>query len=219
MSAQRPRRARRARRWSAQGFTLVELLVTLAVLGLLLVLLSGALRLGARVWESAVAHSDDTNRMEATLSYLRRAIATTVPPSAASPAPLAAGLVGGADWLEFVAPAPRHMAVGGNVRTTLTLVRTAAARALTAVWLPAHPRSSDAAADWRREVLLADGLTGLEVAYLDAGHDDAIAEWHDSWTESTRLPAAIRLRVTLADRTTWPDLVVALRHSPLEEPR
>ncbi|MGH6912899.1 MAG: PulJ/GspJ family protein, partial [Geminicoccales bacterium] len=63
----------------AHGFTLLELLVAITLLGVLMAALFGALRLGARVWETGTARQDASARIQIVHNLLRRELAQTVP--------------------------------------------------------------------------------------------------------------------------------------------
>ena len=54
---------------------MLELLVALTILALLVTLLSGGLRFGARVWEARLGSSDELSAMEAAQGLMRRIIA------------------------------------------------------------------------------------------------------------------------------------------------
>ena len=57
-----------------RGFTLVELLVVLALLGLVSVALIGALRFGLRAWDTGERRVEQLNRVQAVQAFLRRRI-------------------------------------------------------------------------------------------------------------------------------------------------
>ena len=54
-----------------RGFTLLELLISMSLLGLLMLGLFGGLRLGARVWEAGDQQSADRIRVEAVQRFIR----------------------------------------------------------------------------------------------------------------------------------------------------
>ena len=56
------------------GFTLVELLVSIALLGLISVAMAGSLRFGARVWDTGADRGEWLNRAEITQNFLRQHI-------------------------------------------------------------------------------------------------------------------------------------------------
>jgi len=76
----------RSRRWDpgrAGGFTLLELLIAMTILGVVVVLLFGGLRIGVRAWEKGEAGIEDNQRQRVVLDLMRRQIvsARVVPPS------------------------------------------------------------------------------------------------------------------------------------------
>jgi general secretion pathway protein J len=92
------------------GFTLVELLVAMTLLGLIFVALFGGLRFGTRVWETGNAQSERIAEVEIAQSLLRRLLRQAFVPDAAE----GVGTVRGeADRLAFTAPAPSRFLLGG----------------------------------------------------------------------------------------------------------
>ena len=76
---------RRARQAAAHGFTLLELLAAIMLLGLLMAVLFGGLRLGARVWETADARLDASTRIQIVQDFVRQRLAETLPLEALAP--------------------------------------------------------------------------------------------------------------------------------------
>ena len=60
---------------AGQGFTLLELLVAITLLGLLMAALLGGLRLGARVWETGEDRLDASARIQVVQDFLRQRLA------------------------------------------------------------------------------------------------------------------------------------------------
>ena len=100
---------------SARGFTLLELLVAITLLGVLMAALFGALRLGARVWETGEARLDDSARVQVVQDFLRRRLGQTMPLTEVTDDPHAAGellFAGEPDRLRFVGLLPEHLGAG-----------------------------------------------------------------------------------------------------------
>lgn len=60
----------------SSGFTLLELMISLTIMGLILVLVFGALRIGARAWEKGERDVETHQRQRVVLDNLRRQIAS-----------------------------------------------------------------------------------------------------------------------------------------------
>ena len=57
-----------------RGFTLIEILIAMTLLGLLMAMLSGGLRLGTRAWEASDTRSAELARLEAVQGFIRRSL-------------------------------------------------------------------------------------------------------------------------------------------------
>jgi prepilin-type N-terminal cleavage/methylation domain-containing protein len=182
------------------GFTLLELLVVLAVFGFILAVLGSGVRFASRAVQSAdrqrVAH-DDLDPVQATI----RALIGD-----------ARAIEGSSDEIKFVGPMPEALGLRGSFDISLML----SDDRLVARWRP-HRVKDDAARDdadddppgTHGEAELAHGITDLSFAYYVAGSDGKIG-WHSTAPKRSG-PRLVRLDVTLTagDRLRWPDLVVA----------
>jgi len=187
------------------GFTLVEMLVVLTLLGLLLAGLSGVIGFGGRALDRTVAAGTDSQRMESVHRFLRGAL-SAAGEGAYGDAP---ALQGDADSLSVVTALPPHLATGGRAQLAVRVARDdAGGTALEAAWRPDLPRPSQkipAVAS-----TLADGLASARLAYFGRDAADAAPAWHDAWPAADRLPDLVRLTVVAGDGRPWPDLIVAL---------
>ena len=212
------------------GFTLVELLVSIALLGLISVAMAGSLRFGARVWDTGAARGEWLNRAEITQNFLRQHIgqaaaprprdSRAVAPEALAEAPDAFAdepeqtFGGASDRLRFTAPAPVQAGVGGFSRFELFLSDEGEGSDLVLSIRLGEVGESDAAAPETSDArVLIEGIEAAAFRYYGALEEDREADWHDEWTEPDRLPALVALRVTFpdGDRRVWPELVIALR--------
>ena len=171
----------------SRGFTLLELLVAMLLLGLLTLPLFGSLRLGARTWSAAEAGAARVERLMAGQEALRRQIATALPRRDDAP------FEGTARTLSFAG----HMPMAGVPGWAMVRLRHDGGRLLLA-WQPLYPDGSrgDSA-----ETPLLDDVADVAFSYLgDEG-------WRSEWS-GRDLPALVRLEASFTDGARWPPFVV-----------
>ncbi len=207
------------------GFTLLELLVALSVLAVLMVLMFGGLRFGARVWESGDSALRGLADLQTAANFIRRRIAQSVPRSAqpglAEPegALAASGFRGAPDALELTTLAPSRLMPGGLYDIALGLDGggRGGGQRLSVWWRPIGraaggerpPIDQD---ERTRQVVLLEGIADLRLRYFGQGDDvNETPQWHDRWEGMLAPPILVSVRVEFppGDRRVWPELVVA----------
>jgi general secretion pathway protein J len=206
-----------ARHARQHGFTLLELLVAITLLGVLMAALFGALRLGARVWETGAARLDATARVQVVQDFLRQQLGQTVPLTEITDDPGASGVLlfaGASDGLRFVSLLPEHLGAGASL---MELALRQPARAgepgdLVLRMRPLDPSSDGPVPAEIEERVLIERIASLEVAYFGAGRADAAPVWWQEWQDQRSLPALVRMRVGFpqGDGRRWPELIVGL---------
>lgn len=203
------------------GFTLLELLVAITLLGLLMAALFGGLRLGARVWETSETRLDAAARIQVVQDFVRQRLATALPLEAPLPEegdgyrPL---FLGEADAARFATLMPEHLGTG------VALMELALSESdeeeggtdLVLRWRPFEPypgtaEDLQAVPDVApEERVLLERVEALELAYFGALGPDEPPDWWQAWQGQIELPQLVSLRVRFAegDPRRWPELVV-----------
>ncbi|MGH6943464.1 MAG: prepilin-type N-terminal cleavage/methylation domain-containing protein [Geminicoccaceae bacterium] len=198
-------------RAAQRGFTLLELLVAITLLGLLMAALFGGLRLGARIWETSVTRLDASSRVQIVQGFLRQRLAEMLPVSVVveESGREAPWLRGAPDSLRFASLLPEHLGSGvylmelalddaGDVEKTRNLVLR---------WRPFEPRAQTGAPAHER--VLLERVSAIELAYFGALDPRAMPVWSRDW-QGQSAPRLIRLqvRVPAGDIRSWPELIV-----------
>lgn len=195
------------------GFTLLELLVSMTLLGLILALLFGGLRTGNRVWESSNSRTDAVARIQTVHGFLRAQVSALTPLAAAAEAggePKAA-FEGERERLRFVAMLPSHFGVGGFQTIEVRAIEREGARDLGLAWWPYLPgENAPAEPDEDSSAVLLEDVGEVAFAYFGAEGEDAEPAWTERWLDQPAPPELVRLSVTFPDGDPryWPDLVI-----------
>ena len=182
------------------GFTLLEIVVALVVLGILLVTLSRGTQFGLAAFDRQDRMINVGGRLEAVDRTLRRLIVQLDPGTATD----GDTVVGTRHVLVFRSRLP----MGGTAGEAGTLADLRVSvdddHHLVLAWLPhRHVKVANAAPTPHREILLDD----VDAINLDYWGDNA---WHAQWKEVAP-PALIRIRIVFPenDGRRWPDIVEA----------
>lgn len=220
----------------APGFTLVELLIALAMVGLVTLLLFSALRIGARAWDAVDLVAERTGALRLARDFVHRALlqarATTLVFDGAS----VSVFRGDGESLELVGPLAERVGVPGLYVLRLALEEVGDGRDLILTRWLIHPevlegtdeipaweplgegtgstRSSvpldqDAAAGAYGRTRLLEAVDTFAIQYFGSLDGEAEPEWQDEWLNQSALPLLVRIRLTTVDQS-WPDLLVSI---------
>ena len=198
------------------GFTLIEMLVAIALLAMLAALLAAGLRT-ARLAVAFVAQSNAAMPVQAAQAYLRSALeqARTVPRAGSANQELT--FLGSANAMIFTTShAPRGQ-YDGLYRVEISLERSADRRAgldLVVIQSLARPPMSDAQAPpaVRRRARLLDNIQSADFSYFGGVDEANRPQWRNGFADLDKLPrlVAIDVRFADADPRTWHPLIVPL---------
>ena len=209
-------------RLRTRGFTLLELLVALTLLGLMSAVLFGSLNLAGRSWEAGEAKSEATSGMRLAGGYLRTQLASQHPQRMRRIPEFPLLFAGEREELRYTASLPGRVGLGGIWYHRLTLAPGIASGKSALVIERVIPNYNATTmpdfADAERSVL-ADDIKELKLGYfgrdVDLGPEqDSTPTWRDRWDNPHSLPLLIRIDITPARGPAWPTLVVAPREAP-----
>jgi general secretion pathway protein J len=190
------------------GFTLLETLVVVAVLGFLLVGLAQGVRAGLTMWDAQSRRVGDTAELDAAARVLRALLSGIAASSSAGLAggASAASVKGTPESLDFIGDLPTGLGTTQRANITLMLSR----GRLILRWSPHRHELSSAPAPEPTETELVRNVDHLEIAYWGVSSPDRTPGWLAQW-DGPGVPALIRVRLGLGhgDRRRFPDLIAA----------
>jgi general secretion pathway protein J len=213
------------------GFTLLELLVAMTVLGVLTGLLASGLSFGTRIWERERGQLDVATELQLVQDVLRRlltqALPLSTPPERGRTAEPEPTFVGSEDSVEFLGPPPAQVLAGGVYAYRVVARTEADGVRLVLEWRLRPPQAGttrvrvtnaeleeqDQLAT-QHEVVLLKALNSAEFSFFGAGEEQGSSPtWRNNWRSSTKSPQLVRLKIGFrpGDPRIWPDLLVAPR--------
>ena len=230
------RRGMTSGRRSGAGFTLMELIIALAMVGLITLLLFSGLRIGSRTWEGLDAVAARTDDLRLADGFLSRTLAQARPATVVYDGEQRQVFAGDAERIDFAAPLSQHVGVPGIYILRLALEGSGERRELVLtrwlihpeIWegdseippweplddvdgsgLDGIPLDADAAGGAFGRTLLLDGVSGLQIDYFGALEGDLEPDWHEEWLDQRAMPLLVRIHLDTPDQS-WPDIIVSL---------
>lgn len=196
------------------GFTLLELLIGLALLGFIMALLFGGFRLAVDSWDAVETHAQRTADDHATLAFVRRVLGSAQPLRLARLPEQPLAFAGQPDRVVLVAPlteqvGPRTIALAIDRQTGEGSATSPALRLVLREGPPPYAAGDllDPLAAVGDRTLIGD-LQDADFAFFGAARPGEPARWHAVWGNAAQLPALIRMRLTRREGDPV-DLVVA----------
>ena len=197
---------RRRCRAVARGFTLVELLVAMALAGLVLLALFGGMAIAVRGVAQLASGSERVDERRQLALWLRREIEVALPPDR-----------GGLVRLPFVgeAAALRFLTIDAAGATEVSLALEAAYDGTSGRLVLAR-RPLDGGLPAR--VVLARDLASLRFSYWGRHAEAEDARWADSWSDPREVPVLVRVAITRPGAEEALPIVVRLRAADSRAP-
>lgn len=187
---------------AARGFTLLEVLVSVALISAIFIIVASALQFSVRAWRISDTSITALQDVAFAQSLMRRAVKGAYPR-------LAAGgdieFTGDVNGVRFVGETPNALNAPARAYIEISAMEEESGFNITIAF---RPEFTDGPV---REVLI-DALSGVSFSYLPRRENNGPEpEWTDAWTGQSRLPALIKVEATFhdGDRRQWPPLIIA----------
>lgn len=203
------------RRRGDAGFTLLELLVALTLLGLVLAVIFGELRFTARAWDAADAKLDRNGELLSVHSFVRQRLQQVHEPQLEGEPDSPERPVifdGDSRAMAFLATMPANVSEGGFYRISLSSQIDDKGNNLFISWRPFAEDGTPTVVDTHENSrVLLRGVREVRFSYFGKTSETTAPQWWDIWPLRDAAPSLIRLDVAFEDDDprVWPALVVA----------
>ena len=196
----------------ARGFTLVEMVVALTILGTMLILLYSGLTFALRSWDASDVNGQRTMDRRIGENFLRREVSELFPMRWKDPVTLKLAFEGDSTHLRFVSARPAGIAMGGLSLVSIDVEEDARNRRerhlVMRRAMPDDEQKDFVPLDKAEATILIPDVDSIELSYFGAENDFAEPKWVDDWKYASRIPQMIRLRVKTAEGVQLPDMVM-----------
>lgn len=202
----------------SRGFTLIEVLIGSTLLAMMMLLLTGSLRIGAESWNIGEERMAKASRLTIVLHFLRTHISSLLPVAGTMKNGQIEPAFHGSDvLLHYVAPLPEQVQRGGLYHFELYLAKQGKSHDLR---MKISPYSMNPDRQNQVEpidnVPIVENVKTFKISYLPRSNMNSsgglpgstTTQWVSEW-QQPQLPALIQLDIEPEDEEPWPTLFIA----------
>ena len=209
ISTNAARHARVARRRPGeQGVTMIELLLSLAILVVLTGFVAGGLSMGRRAFD-ADRINEIASETDAAIQVISSTVGSALPVRVDTPNQSeVVAFDGRQEGISFVGLSEGRSLLGGPHKISL---RRSGSDIVVNVRSPVEEKTQTAE-PLPREVVVLQGVRELRFGYFGRTKSSAAPGWQTDWSGSERLPDLVSIRIDFEDeRRNEPSVIVAIR--------
>jgi general secretion pathway protein J len=196
------------------GFTLVEIVIAMVLLGAMMLLLYSGLAFSLRSWNAGDANGRRVADWRITENFLRREVSEVFPLRWKDANFVKFAFEGERGHVRFVSSRAAGVTLGGLSLVGIELEPGADLRAPRNLVMRRAMATDDVndfgpLGDGQKSILLT-GVDGVEFAYFGSENDFTEPAWTDAWKFSARMPQMVRMRVKAAGGEALPEVVMKI---------
>lgn len=185
------------------GFTLLEVLVAMALFSLILVLLGGLLYTTSRNLSASEQRFSANDVQRLATEAFRRQLEQSIPLTVESPNGARVAFSGSKTRMRFISALPVHTDINSQYVVTLESGRNGNSRsALFLHYEPLTPATDFVApsgGEREKSVVLFEHVSGVEFSYFGSAEDGIKPRWHARWPSASSMPSMVRARIKFSD--------------------
>lgn len=210
-----PRTDRRAD-GRARGFSLLELLIAITLLGFILTLLFAVFRTSQRSWDAAEQRIEEVSRMQTARRFLDNTLTRAYPFAWKKLPEKTLAFAGQPQRLDFITELPAHLGGGGLQQVTLAVETVEGNEGVQQLVFRNAPLDREAAgfppAAAGEAHVIVEQARGIRFSYYGPEPSAldkvpvAPSRWSGEWLNAKRLPKMVRIEIDTDP--AWPDLFI-----------
>ncbi len=194
-----------------EGFTLLELLISFVIIGIIVVVIGGAMRLALHAVNAGEKRVDALERMRTSMNVVESQIQSQIPLTYDDNGEKKYYFMGNKESLQFSTNYSIWSGQGGYVTIYYEVVSDTTGKKM----LKASENIIGTGNS--RETMLFNNFDSIYFEYFFKGPTDEKGEWVDTWTDDTSIPQKIKMHLVSAQGDF--SMIIPVRVSiPLNQP-
>ena len=197
------------------GFTLIEVLIAMTLLGIMVVLLFSSMKICAESWQKGEDKITQVNDVAVVYQFFQRHLSNALPlwDDFSEEGNKIFAFQGKNQSLQFVSSFPASAKKAGLQRFSLDLVKDGDEQVIQVAITPFYPEAEGE--EWRKEeVTLLRHVRSFSMSYYSVEDPQAEGVWQEEWLEQENLPPLVKLKIERDDGNFWPEMFVELKTQP-----
>ena len=208
-------------RHPVKGFTLIEMLIALSLLGVMVVLLFASLRTAAESWNNGEDKISQVNQKAVVYQFFKRHLQITKPLPPISSAKTQPDqpqdgseqrlleFQGMPQSIHFISSLPAASARKG-LQIFVVGLDSRNPTILKVALLPYRQIEDEGPPD--EPTVLLEGLSEFKITYFGENAEGS-SSWQETWQNIDHLPKLVKVHIGLQDGSFWPDMIFPLKIS------
>ena len=198
---------------AAGGFTLLEVMVAMVLLGIAMSLVMGGFRFTSKAWRSGEETTTRTSDLQVVQRVLHNMVGKSFPATVEDGRIIRYAFIGDEKQIRFTTFLPPYPDRAGLYTIELTIEQQ---NKLTQLLLRRAPFDEESfllgELGDEQETLLLETPSRLAFSYFGAVDDNSDPDWHNQWDAPDQIPQTVRLAVDAGDEQEfdWPDIVTRI---------
>ncbi len=191
------------------GFTLLELMISITLIGIVMLIVFGAMRLGYRSIEKSERTMDFLERVRMTLGIIESQLQSQIPLTYEEDGEKKIYFSGRKESVQFSTNYSIWNGQVGYVRVAYSVEQNAQGR------LSLYATENTISMEDTRKTLLLDNMDSVSFTYFYKDPAMEQGEWRDEWSETSFLPEIININISDSSRNFSMNMQLKIKNTQL----
>jgi general secretion pathway protein J len=199
------------------GFTLIEVLIAMTLLGIMVVLLFSSMKICADSWRKGEDKITAVNEIAVVYQFFHHHLATALPvwDDFSEEGNKVFAFQGKNQELQFVSSFPASAKKSGLQLFSIKLIKDGDEQVIQVSITPFYPVAEGE--EWRKEeVTLLLHVSNFSLSYYSLDNLQTEGIWQEDWLEQETQPRLVKIKIVRDDGSFWPEMVVELKSEPIQ---